>query len=230
MKAERQPGREQTPPEGKARQRVAAFDFDGTLTYGDTFLPFLRFVLGPVGFAAKMLTLSPVLAAFRLGLLANDAAKRSVIEKCLGGLTEDELCALGGKFAAERIPNMIRPEVLSQAEDHKSRGERCIIVTASLEIYVRSWALSHGFEACLGTRLKLDRERRVAGEFIGSNCYGEEKVRRLQAYLGDNECFLYAYGDSKGDYPLLGIADVAYFRNRAWGKRSVDQCGNFFEN
>ena len=44
----------------------AFFDFDGTITTGDSFMPFLRYQLGPGKFALKMLQLSTVLAAYGL--------------------------------------------------------------------------------------------------------------------------------------------------------------------
>ena len=43
---------------------------------------------------------------------------------------------------------------------------------------------------------------------MGKNCWGTEKVRRLQELVGSKEGYvLYAYGDTRGDRELLEYAD-----------------------
>ena len=54
---------------------VAVFDFDGTITYVDSFLPFLRHIGGFFGFWFGMISLSPVLAMHAAGFIKNWQAK-----------------------------------------------------------------------------------------------------------------------------------------------------------
>ena len=58
---------------------VAVFDFDGTVTTGESFLPFMRYVVGPVRFWSGMGLLLPWLAAYALGQISNRAIKEKVI-------------------------------------------------------------------------------------------------------------------------------------------------------
>ena len=70
---------------------MAFFDFDGTLTQGDTLMPFLRFMVGSPAYYAKLTWLGPVLAAYYTGLLRNDIAKQIVLKRYLAGYFAAEL-------------------------------------------------------------------------------------------------------------------------------------------
>jgi phosphatidylglycerophosphatase C len=87
-----------------------------------------------------------------------------------------------------------------------------ILVSASLEIYLLPWAKTIGLDQVIGTRLAVQNGL-LTGRIIGQNCYGAEKVKRLQAVLGDlSQYCIYAYGDSRGDRELLEIATCPYYR------------------
>lgn len=192
---------------------VAAFDFDGTLTRRDTLFPFLIHTLGMTAFVRHMFVLSPMLAGYGLGLIRNDIAKEKVFVRCLAGMTMDELRQRGEQFAARMLPNLLRPEAMQRLNWHKQQGHRCVVISASLELYVRPWAINAGFDDVIATRLQTSDTEPVTGKLSGANCFGIEKVRRLEALLGDRDGYtLYAYGDSRGDRELLSSADYAYYR------------------
>jgi phosphatidylglycerophosphatase C len=192
---------------------VAAFDFDGTLTRRDTLFPFLMHTLGMAAFVRHMFALSPTLAGYGLGMIRNDIAKEKVFVRCLAGMTMDELRQKGELFAANILPNLLRPEAMQRLRWHKQQGHRCVVISASLDLYVRPWAIAAGFGDVIATHLQTHETGLVTGKLSGANCFGIEKVRRLQALLGDlNGYTLYAYGDSRGDRELLSSADYAYYR------------------
>ena len=192
---------------------VAAFDFDGTLTLRDTLFPFLMHTLGMKAFVRHMFILSPTLAGYGLGLIRNDIAKEKVFVRCLAGMTMDELRQQGELFAANALPNLLRPEAMQRLNWHKQQGHRCVVISASLELYVRPWAINAGFDDVIATHLQTREDGPISGKLAGANCFGIEKVRRLQALLGDRNGYtLYAYGDSRGDRELLSSADYAYYR------------------
>ena len=192
---------------------VAAFDFDGTLTRRDTFLPFLLHTLGAAAVARHALVLSPTLAAYTLGLIANGVAKERVLVRCLAGMRLDELRKEAERFAATVVPGLLRHEAMQRLEWHKQQGHRCVVISASLELYVQPWALGRGFNDVIATHLEMREDGRITGKLSGENCFGSEKVRRLEALLGSRDGYtLYAYGDSRGDRELLSSADHAYYR------------------
>ena len=58
----------------------------------------------------------------------------------------------------------------------------------------------------------FDAQGRVTGAFVGENCRGEEKVRRLRAAYGDDMKLAAAYGDTSGDTEMIAIALEKGFR------------------
>ncbi|HSM98335.1 MAG TPA: HAD family hydrolase [Gallionella sp.] len=192
---------------------VAAFDFDGTLTRRETMLPFLLHTLGAAAVARDALILSPTLAGYGLGLIRNDVAKERVFIQCLGGMGIDALRQAGERFAEHVLPGLLRHKALQRLEWHKRHGHRCVVISASLELYLQPWAIKAGFDNVIATQLETRDDGRVTGKLAGTNCYGIEKVRRLEALLGARDGYsLYAYGDSRGDKELLSFADQPYYR------------------
>ena len=54
---------------------------------------------------------------------------------------------------------------------------------------------------------------RLTGRILGLNCYGKEKVRRIQeAYTLSDYDEIYTYGDTSGDKPMLGLGTHAFYK------------------
>jgi phosphatidylglycerophosphatase C len=201
---------------------VAAFDFDGTVTYRDTLFPFLRHALGAAMFARKGFASLPVLAAYGTGLMANDVAKARTLARFIGGMTLADLQALGATFARDKLPRLVRPRALERLRWHRQQGHRCVIVSASLDLYLEPWAAAMDIDEVLCTRLQVDKDRHVNGALATANCYGAEKLRRLELAVGPvGGYILYAYGDSRGDRELLAAADHAWYRTMPGSRESV---------
>jgi len=195
---------------------VAAFDFDGTLTRRDTLLPFLLHLLGVMKVARSAFALSPTLAGYALGLIDNGVAKEKVLIQCLAGMSKTKLQQQGEHFATDVLPGLLRNEAIQRLEWHKRQGHRCVVISASLELYVRPWAQRAGFDDVIATRLETLEDECVTGRISGSNCFGPEKVKRLNALMGERDSYqLFAYGDSRGDRELLSYADFPFFRKVA---------------
>lgn len=193
-------------------KNIAVFDFDGTLTYRDSFLPFLRMALGPLRFDRGLLVLSPLLAGYSLGLVENWRAKLAVVSYFLTGLTAAQLEWHGQRFAKEKIPQMLRPSALERLRWHQAKGHETIVVSASLEAYLLPLVETIGVDRVIGSKLEV-QSGVLTGKLSGKNCYGPEKVARLQALLGDlSQYSIYAYGDSRGDKELLAAANYPYYR------------------
>jgi len=192
---------------------VAAFDFDGTLTYRDTLLPFLIFVCGWILSMIKFATLAPTLMSYGLGKLSRQEAKECVITTFFQGMNIDELRRHGEVFAQKRLNSLLKPEGIRRVQWHKEQGHRCVLISASIDVYLDSWAKSVGFDDLLASRLATTHDDRITGKLLGENCRGAEKTKRLDELLGPRENYiLYAYGDSRGDQELLAYADRAFFR------------------
>lgn len=199
---------------------VAAFDFDGTITYRDSFIPFLLYIAGSWRFSKGLCKVVPKYLAYKCGFMTNQQAKEEFIRVYLGGISKEELRRLGEEFADRALPGMIRPEMAEKIRWHNNEGHTTVLISASLDVYLEPWAKKMGFAAVLSSRVFWDKGNLVTGSLDGKNCFGAEKVVRLKKWLGARPVdFLYAYGDSRGDLELLALADEGYLRGKRQAKR-----------
>jgi len=194
-------------------ETIAAFDFDGTLSKRDTFIPFALFVVGPWCWLKGFASLIPSIAGFLMRQITRQELKERTIEVFLGGLAYENLQNEGKEFAVEIVPKLLKRKALKQLSWHQEQGHRVVLVSASPEVYLIPWAEMMGIDHVCASRLELDANGRVTGKLNGMNCRGAEKVRRLQELLGKEKTYeLYAYGDSRGDKEMLAFADHPFFR------------------
>ena len=190
---------------------VAFFDFDGTLTTGDTLMPFLKFVVGTPTYYAKLALVSPVLAAYFAKLLRNDIAKQVVLKQYLAGYHIDDLFERGQRFSDEVIPTMLRPEGMERLRWHQEQGHECVLVSASMDVYLNAWAKQESFSEVICTVLEKDDSGHVSGGIQGENCHGEAKLKRVQKWREIRESSeTFAYGDTAGDLPLVNSVEKGY--------------------
>jgi len=190
---------------------LVLFDFDGTLTQKDTLFEIIKFDKGIFHFILGMIVLSPYFIAFVIGKCSSQFMKEKFLKYFLKNRSIENWNDTCDLFSKKVIPGLIRPEALKVLEEHKRRKSRIIVVTASIENWVRPWCMDQDIE-CIGSRLEVS-EGKISGKLMGINCNGEEKVRRIKEFLNlETYGPIYAYGDSKGDIPMLKLADYAYFK------------------
>jgi phosphatidylglycerophosphatase C len=198
---------------------VAAFDFDGTLTRGDTLGPFLRRALGWPRYLWLLLRCSPWLAAWVLRLISNHRAKAHLLQMALAGWRTEQAERHAQDFVRDFLPGFWHPWGLAQLRQHQRAGHRCVIVSASPGLYLHAVGQSLGVDAVLCTEMEVI-DGHYTGRMATANCHGEEKVRRLQAWLaveyGNGRPEMHAYGDTQGDLPMLRLARVAWYREKHW--------------
>ena len=187
---------------------IAFFDFDGTLTTRDTLIPFIKFVVGSRTFYTKLLLVIPILMGYFTKLIPNDVAKEKVIRIYLDGYPIEKLENAGRQFSRKILPSMLRPEGINYLHWHQGNGHQCILVSASLDLYLNPWASMNGVSTVLSTSLQINNGY-ITGKIAGKNCHGEEKVKRINDFLERLPYKkIYAYGDSPADQPMLDVADI----------------------
>ena len=199
---------------------IAAFDFDGTLTRRDTFMPFLARGLGWPRFLLALLKCSPWLLAFALRLIPNHVAKQRLMLATLKGKSLAEVDDWATRWLTADFPGQLRSWTLAQLTQHQQAGHCCVMVSASPDIYLRHVARQMGFDTLICTEMEADSGV-LTGHMRTPNCYGEQKVLRLKAWMqerfGTDTGFkLYAYGDTPGDKSMLGMAQHAFYREAPW--------------
>ena len=191
---------------------IAAFDFDGTLTYQDTLLPFLVYTHGWISTFGKLTLQLPNLTTYLLGGISRQEAKESILKQFYAGIPLKQLQQKGEEFA-KALDKHIKPDMQKRLQWHLQQGHRCVLISATLDVYLEPWAKRVGIHEVISSRMQATPDGKTTGYLLGSNCWGPEKVRRLYERLGPRENYcLYAYGDSRGDLELLAAADHAFYR------------------
>lgn len=187
---------------------MAAFDLDGTLSEGGSVFKWLCFLCGSrAAYAAGARLAVPLLiGALRSGRQA-DRAKEEMFRRLLAGRDLDEVTAASRVFALAHFEGHGREDVLARLRGHLREGHDVVIVSASPQIYVDVVAEQLQVAGGLGTRLAVDARGRLTGSYLGRNCRGSEKMRRLNEWMAERypgaEPVVYAYGNSRGDRRLL---------------------------
>jgi len=190
--------------------RLALFDFDGTITRRDSLFDFLFFTFGAVRCAVGLVVLGPVLVLYILKMIPNWKAKESVFRHFFKGWSIERFEKAGDRYSRERIDHIIMGKARERIEWHRTGGHRIIVVSASVETWMREWCGRNGI-GIIGTRLE-SVQGKLTGRIDGANCQGPEKVRRIREAvdLGEYE-YIYAYGNTRGDADMLSLADEQYY-------------------
>lgn len=117
--------------------------------------------------------------------------------------------ALGAGFYAKIIPGLLRSDLLETLRLAVKNGEKVVIVSASLDLWLRPFCHVEGFEL-LCTELEF-LDGKYTGRFSTPNCNGQEKAVRI---LADYDLQSYektiAYGNSEGDAAMFELADEVF--------------------
>ena len=192
-------------------QRIAFFDFDGTITTKDTLLEFVKYCKGPSRFYLGFLLTSPWMVAYKLKIISNQKAKEQFLSFFFRNYPLTRFHQLCDTFAKEAIPQLIRPKALREIARLQQAGAEVVIVSASPENWIRPWSDQAGVQL-LSTRLAV-KDDKLTGKIMGRNCHGEEKVRRIkEAFTLSGYDEVYAYGDTRGDLPMLRMANISFYK------------------
>ena len=189
---------------------LALFDFDGTLTTRETFPAFMRYAVVRPRLLAGGVLLAPVVFGYRRGWVAGNPTRASIVQMGLRGVDAERLRAQGAAFARDVLPGVLRPEAMARLAWHRQRGDRVVVVSGGLDVYLAPWCAGQGVE--LLCSVLAERGGRITG-YAGPQCVGEEKVRRVHA-LCDLQAYaaIHAYGDTLEDLAMLAMAHHRTYR------------------
>lgn len=190
---------------------TALFDLDKTITRQGTWSRFVRHATGGgLGFWGKLPLAGVQAAKYKAGFANRASVKERSIELFLEGRPRAELEALAQDFVARDVAQGLRKQARTIIETHREAGDRLIIASAAVDLIVEPMAKALGFDGYISTNLQWDDADRLLAPLDGENCYGEEKLRRVEAYFEGKRPAgpISFYSDHVTDLPCLVWADL----------------------
>ncbi len=198
-------------------QKLAIYDLDKTITRQSTGRPMIlyslrhhqpwRWLLFPVLLVVGM--------AYSCKLLNRTQGKFLALRLMIGPIMPDSV-AQG--FAAQTLAGNICPGALVQMAADRAEGYKLVMATASQRFSAQPIATGLGFDAVIASENRITADGRVRAKPDGANCYGTEKLRRVEAWMASDgvareEAHVRFYSDHVSDAPCLAFADEGFAIN-----------------
>ena len=193
--------------------KILFIDLDGTLTLKDTYTKFVLQNIKLSTVIANFATLANMYMKHLLKKINDDDVKKITFSMFFTGYEKDK-----------KIDNFLKgiswnPLVLAQVQEHRDKGYKVIIVTASPDVYVKHICKYLGYDGFISTKT-VDDGKYLTGALDGEVCNFEQKPKRIIEFLGTQMPeHTIAYGNSSGDFAMLGFCDKSYFVNKLNIKR-----------
>jgi HAD superfamily hydrolase (TIGR01490 family) len=190
---------------------LALFDFDGTITSTDSWTAFMHFAVPRWRLTAGQALLLPVATGYRLGAVSASRGREIAARVAFQGERIATIRQRGIEYATTTIPLDVRPKAHERIEWHRGQGDRVVVVSAALDVYLTPWCDTQGLDV-ICTVLE-ERAGRVTGRYVHGDCSGPEKARRIrEQYDLRQYSTIYAYGDSGEDRDMLECAHQKFYR------------------
>lgn len=203
------------------KKKIIVFDFDKTLTYQDTILPFFRFIAQKnVYYPFKVGIYYFFMILNKLNLISNFTLKDIGIKLFLKGIDKEQIEKKSIEFSKK-----IKFNNLFKRLSFNENNYKYFVITASFEDYVKPIFPKN--VKVIGSKIKYINNTPVGLLF---NCYGEEKLYSLKS-LNINEIDI-LYTDSLSDLYLAKIAKKIYIvkKDKIFLCNGVEEFIRFFKH
>lgn len=184
----------------------AFFDFDDTLAKGDSIFPFLLYCIKR-GLAPKAQLFKAAAGFLRWKIQpSSDRAVKEMTLSFIKGRTVEEMDAIARDFFRDVQQKFFFEDAAPELFRLREQGAKIVVVSASSDLYMKVLPEFLPVDAVISTVCET-LDGRYSGK-IGKNCKGEEKVRRINAWLqaqglSIDKAKSAGYGDSPSDAPML---------------------------
>ena len=190
-------------------KKLYLFDFDGTLTYKDTMFLYLKFY-NSMKFYVQFVKHIPLFVLLKLKLADAEKVKKSFISSILKGESRTKIEKKSQSFFEKYQDEIFRVNALEFINNIDRTQTESYIVSASLDIWVKPFAEKLKMKL-LSTRAEFKNDI-FTGNFIGKNCNGPEKVKRIIETVNERKFDkIIAFGDTSGDREMLAWANESHF-------------------
>ena len=185
--------------------KITVFDFDGTLTERDTFLPMSLFFLKNMHFRGFFRYICFYIL-FKFGKVSNEKLKTIFLKSFFKGKLNLELKKSLNVFFKEHLK--INTSIYRCFKQSLEEGDRVVILSANFDIIIESWLESIDIKNIEVIATKLSCDDLFVGNIIGNICRGEEKVKRFKEKIDNiEEYFITSYADEPSDQYIMQLAN-----------------------
>lgn len=196
----------------KKKKNLALFDFDGTITTKDTFIPFLTFAFGWGKTLFLLAYLSPMAVCCLLGFCSRKKFKEAFFTRTIKGWSKSKFELVANSFYKQKVKKLLKKSALNQIKTHLDQGDDLCLVSASPQDWLRPFTDEQKMNL-IATKLEI-KDGFYTGKISGKNCSKAEKVQRVEEiYNLKNYDEIYAYGNTGGDAEMLAIAHHPHYRD-----------------
>ena len=196
--------------------RIAVFDLDGTLTRRDTFLPYLA---GWRRRHPRPRFFTRAAAALLRYPLKPDRGelKSALLRAGMEGAARSEVRGWSAEYVAALGNDELCPGALAAIAGHRASGDRLVLLSASVDLYVPEIGRRFGFDEVVCTEVTW-RGEVLEGRLATLNRRGAEKRRCVEALRSRHPgARLTAYGNARSDFDHFDAADQAVLVNAPSG-------------
>lgn len=190
------------------KTRIAFFDFDKTLVKKDSLFLFAMFTHGRLEFYRRLIRQLIKAGTSLFSQSKREKVKFRLLADLYKGWDSNRFKAKCHDFA-DILDSNLQKDVVALMKAHQQRGDIIVIVSASLENWIRPWALRHNINTVLATEMETDSETgKITGKLLTKNCKGPEKAERIRKEFPDLDRYeSWGYGDSRSDKFMLALTD-----------------------
>jgi phosphatidylglycerophosphatase C len=197
---------------------IAVFDLDGTLTRRDTFMPYLagwRRRHPRPGFLARAAA-----ALLRYPFMPDRGELKSALLRAgMEGAARSEIQRWSAEYVAALGDAELCPGALTAIDRHRSSGDRLVLLSASVDLYVTEIGRRFAFDEVICTEVAW-RGEQLDGRLATPNRRAREKRRCVEALRRRHPgARLTAYGNARSDFDHFDAVDEAVLVNAPAGLR-----------
>lgn len=192
-------------------EKLALFDFDGTLIRGDSIARFSRFLFlrGFTGWGSMLRLLWQTLL-WRLGKVKVEDVKSLALAP-LKRLEAGRAEALCREFVQTFLVPRLYRDGVARLRAHAGQGDLVLLVSASPEVYLQHIREHLPVQAVIATGSNQDYQ-------VTTNVVREEKITQIRRWLAEQGLEVdweasSAYGDSTNDLPMLSLVGKPHLVN-----------------
>ncbi|MBF7687238.1 HAD-IB family hydrolase [Acinetobacter rathckeae] len=183
---------------------LALFDFDGTLYLKDSFTGFIFYTFKARYVLKTGLSILPWINHYYLGLYPADKMRKKLYYNMFHAKPVDHVQHDAISYTRV-LQQHLNPQLLAQLKQHQALGHDVVVVSASLDIYLKPLCEHLGVDL-ISSEVESEHGK-LTGFYKTADCSGLEKKRRIQQrYDLSTYSRIYAYGNTLEDAAMLSIA------------------------